>query len=260
MDFKMFDAKMREHEASMDVCVPVDSYMIARLDGHGFSKLTKRLKFEKPFDEKFHAMMLHILCSLMQKSNFHIVYGYTQSDEISLLFSADEQSYSRKTRKLNSLLAGYTSAFATEYLVKEMGITEPVVFDCRVIPLPAPEDVCDYFVWRKEDAERNALNGYCCWMLRLKDHRSARWAASTMDKQSIAWKRKLLRERFEIDFNEVAAWERFGCGMYFTTVKCDGYNPVTGEHVLCERQRLVTTEDIGENDWYRRWLSERFLG
>ena len=250
---------MREFEASLDVCVPAGSYMVARLDGHGFSKMTKRLKFEKPFDPRFHALMLHVLRGLMEKANLHIVYGYTQSDEISLLFAADEQSYDRKTRKFNSLLAGYASAFATEYLVKEMGVAEPIVFDCRLIPLPTPEDVCDYFVWRKEDSERNALNGYCYWMLRQKDNRSARYAASTMENKSIAWKRNLLRKRFDTYFDDAPAWERHGCGMYFTTVTSDGYNPVTKEHVTCERRRLVTIENLEPNDWYRRYLTETFL-
>jgi tRNA(His) 5'-end guanylyltransferase len=35
-----------------------------------------------------------------------MVYGYTQSDEISLLFHRDEQQFHRKLRKLHSVLAG----------------------------------------------------------------------------------------------------------------------------------------------------------
>ena len=41
---------------------------------------------------------------------FRIAYGYTQSDEISLLFHSTEDAFGRKTRKLNSILAGEASA------------------------------------------------------------------------------------------------------------------------------------------------------
>ena len=39
-------------------------------------------------------------------------------------------------------------------------------FDCRVSQLPNAENVIDYFRWRQEDANRNALNGHCYWTLR----------------------------------------------------------------------------------------------
>jgi tRNA(His) 5'-end guanylyltransferase len=41
---------------------------------------------------------------------FRVVYGYTQSDEISLLFHPDEDAFRRKLRKWLSILAGEASA------------------------------------------------------------------------------------------------------------------------------------------------------
>ena len=38
--------------------------------------------------------------------------------------------------------------------------------DGRIIPLPDQERVDDYFSWREEDANRNALNSWCYWTLR----------------------------------------------------------------------------------------------
>ena len=35
-----------------------------------------------------------------------------------------------------------------------------------VSQLPTPELVVDYFLWRAEDPQRNALNACCCWLLR----------------------------------------------------------------------------------------------
>ncbi len=70
---------------------------------------------------------------------FKIIYGYTQSDEISLLFDLNENTFQRKERKLNSVLAGEASA-KFSLLLGDHG-----VFDCRICQLPARQLVVDYF-------------------------------------------------------------------------------------------------------------------
>jgi tRNA(His) 5'-end guanylyltransferase len=93
---------------------------------------------------------------------FRIIYGYTQSDEISLLFHIDDCTFGHKERKLLSILAAEASvAFS-------MVVGRPAVFDCRLIPLPNDEFVIDYFRWRQEDSHRNSLNAHCYWLLRKK--------------------------------------------------------------------------------------------
>ena len=57
------------------------------------------------------------------------VYGYTESDEISLLFHPDDNTFGRKTRKINSVLAGEASA----HLSLHLGVAD--CFDSRVVPL-----------------------------------------------------------------------------------------------------------------------------
>ena len=41
MKFDDFDEKMRKFEQSIDQTIPQESYMVARLDGRSFTKLTK---------------------------------------------------------------------------------------------------------------------------------------------------------------------------------------------------------------------------
>ena len=148
------------YEQSLDQIILPEIYMAARLDGRGFTKLTKEIcKFEAPFDVRFRDIMLHTVEHLME-CGFRIVYGFTESDEISLLFHADEDTFGRKVRKYNSVLAGEASS------VFSMELGKTAVFDCRVIPLPNIEKVRDYFLWRQEDAHRNSLNSYCYWTLR----------------------------------------------------------------------------------------------
>src|SRR5260221_4016554 len=105
MKFDDLDARMRRFEIAHDYCVLPGIFMVARIDGSGFTRLTKEVhRFESPFDLRFRDMMLDTTEHLME-CGFRIVYGYTQSDEISLLFHRDENTFGRKTRKYNSILA-----------------------------------------------------------------------------------------------------------------------------------------------------------
>ena len=152
MRFDEMDKKMRVYEQSLDQVLLPDIYMVARLDGRGFTRLTKEVcHFEAPFDEKFRDMMVKTTKTLMD-CGFRVVYAYTESDEISLLFAADEDAFGRKVRKYNSTLAAEASAVFS----LELGMA--ATFDCRMVPLPNAERVEDYFRWRQEDANRNALN------------------------------------------------------------------------------------------------------
>jgi tRNA(His) 5'-end guanylyltransferase len=160
MKFDDLDAKMRVFETASDICVLPEMYMVARLHGRSFIRLTKeKQNFEAPFDERFRDLMVATTEQVMD-CGFRIVFGYTQSDEISLLFHRDEQQFDRKLRKLNSVLAGEASAKFSLLL------GDVACFDCRISQLPNVELVCDYFRWRSADAARNALNGHCYWLLR----------------------------------------------------------------------------------------------
>src|SRR5215475_14364725 len=111
MKFDDLDKKMRQFETSHDFCVLPGIFMVARIDGRSFTRLTKEVhRFEAPFDERFRDMMLATAEHLMAGCGFDVTYGYTQSDEISLLFAPDESAFGRKLRKLHSVLAGEASA------------------------------------------------------------------------------------------------------------------------------------------------------
>lgn len=135
MVFDELDKKMRVYEQSIDQVLLPETYMVARLDGRGFTRLTKKIcKFEVPFDERFRDIMVHTATSLMN-CGFRVVYSFTESDEISLLFDCSEDAFGRKVRKYNSTLAGEASAaFSLE-------LGRVATFDCRMVPLPTVERV-----------------------------------------------------------------------------------------------------------------------
>jgi tRNA(His) guanylyltransferase len=146
---------MRLFEENLDQFVLPDVYVVARLDGRGFTRLTKELlPLERPFDETFRDAMIETVSHVMN-CGFKVTYGYCQSDEISILFDKNENAFARKTRKLLSILSGEASAKFTS----QMGAMG--VFDCRIVPLPTEDLVVDYFRWRAEDAGRNASFSIC---------------------------------------------------------------------------------------------------
>ena len=58
MKFDDLDNKMRVFETAADTCVLPEVYMVARLDGRSFTRLTKEVcEFEAPFDERFRDLM-----------------------------------------------------------------------------------------------------------------------------------------------------------------------------------------------------------
>jgi tRNA(His) guanylyltransferase len=160
MKFDELEKRMRIFETAHDHCVLPGLFMVARIDGRNFTRLTREIHhFDSPFDVRMRDYMVETTIYLLQ-CGFRIIYGSTQSDEISLLFHPRDETFGRKLRKLNSILAGEASA---KFSVL---IGDAAAFDCRISQLPQIGDAVDYFRWRSEDAHRNALNGHCYWMRR----------------------------------------------------------------------------------------------
>lgn len=158
--------------------------VIIRVDMKAGHTFTKGLK--KPFDDVFVKSMqdtMRYLCKNIQGC----VLGYTQSDEISLALTdyaelttdawfgnnlqkmcsvsasmatlafnqAFNRNYlSRLARKIDTL---DTTKDTTEYIkVLEKVKDKGAMFDSRVFTIPK-EEVCNYFIWRQQDAIRNSI-------------------------------------------------------------------------------------------------------
>jgi len=236
MNFEEIDKRMRPYEQSLDQRILPEIYMAARIDGRSFSRLTREIcHFDAPYDVRFKEMMVKTVEALMD-CGFRVVYGYTQSDEISLLFHPDETAFGRKTRKYNSILAGQASA------VFSVQLGQPAVFDCRMIPLPTKERVQDYFMWRQEDAHRNAMNGHAYWLLR-SEGMDADQATQYLKGKSVSDKNELLFSR-GINFDKLPSWQKRGIGVYWSVTEKQGLNPLTGEKTVTQRRILKCDEEI----------------
>lgn len=164
--------------------------VIIRLDGKAFHTFTKGLK--KPYDVIFHNTMnatMKYLCENIQGCKL----GYTQSDEITLLltdydtlttdawfdysvqkmcsvsasmatmaFNKYLREFSKDTlRRINNAFT-CTSEEASYAAVLEKAIEKGAMFDARCFNIPEDE-VTNCFVWRQQDATRNAIQmlGQC---------------------------------------------------------------------------------------------------
>lgn len=230
MQFDELDARMRVFETAHDHCVLPGMHIVLRLDGRGFTRFTKDvMAFERPFDVRFRDVMVQVVEHLMQ-ADLHALYGYTQSDEISLLLHPQSAAFGRKERKLNSVTAGEASGVAS------LLFGRAVAFDCRVCQLPAPGLVVDYFRWRQEDAHRNALSSHCYWRSR-EEGASPERANDEFAGASTAAKNEWLFQR-GINYDALPAWQKRGVGCWWRTVEVAGRDPRTGIEVPAMRRRL----------------------
>lgn len=147
--------RMKRYERVSDGKLTRRMPVIGRIDGKAFHTFTKNM--EKPFDRRFQSAMLTVagmVCTEIQGCKI----AYVQSDEINLLLTDyDELNtdswFDYRISKMCSVAAGFASAYMT-LLYQKLA-----VFDARFFNIPK-EDVCNYFVWRQQDAVKNSINSY----------------------------------------------------------------------------------------------------
>lgn len=136
--------------------------IIVRLDGKSFHSFTRGLR--RPYDEDLSRLMFETTRFLVDRFNPHI--GYTQSDEITLVFYEDSDSkrqypFDGRFQKLESVLAGACSAFFTSAVAAGSLPTktpEIVVFDARAFVVPNKIEAYNCLLWRQQDATKNAVS------------------------------------------------------------------------------------------------------
>ncbi len=138
--------------------------MIIRVDGKAFHSFTKRL--EKPFD--------HLLVRSMWETGKYLSkniegckIGFVQSDEISLLLTDytelnTQAWFDKNIQKMVSVSASMATLSFNNYFRENTQLPShenkigKALFDSRCFVLPK-EEVCNYFIWRQQDATRNAI-------------------------------------------------------------------------------------------------------
>ena len=161
--------RMKEfYEARARTYLPRRTPVAIRIDGKAFHTFTRG--FQKPFDEVLGNSMvrtMEYLCKNIQGC----VFGYTQSDEITLVLTDYKELntnayFDYNVQKLTSVCASIATrefiiAIANLCLDDEEKANKyfnklvNVAFDCRAFNIPVSE-VCNNLVWRQLDCIRNS--------------------------------------------------------------------------------------------------------
>jgi len=224
------NTKDREIFANLSIFPPI----FVRLDGRAFHRLTRALDLTAPFDPAFHASMRAVCRYLLEESGFTPTFAYTFSDEISLYFQT--LPFSGRVEKIDSV----TASAAASVLTIELGCTEPLAFDARIIPATG-EFAVEYLTWRQNEAWRNHINAYCQNAL-IEEGMSPRKAAAALQGMRSDAMHEMMFER-GVNLAATPAWQRRGTLLYREGYTKEGYNPMTGETVLVTRTRIRELEE-----------------
>lgn len=134
----------------------------ARIDGRSFSKFTKGMN--RPYDLRMSRAMIDTTKQLVTQTD--ALMGYTQSDEISLVWYSDRADsqifFDGKIQKMVSVLAAIASVSFLENYKSMFGILGAIDklphFDARVFQLPNKMELANTFLWREQDATKNAIS------------------------------------------------------------------------------------------------------
>ena len=140
-----------------------------------------------------------------------------------------------------SLATYYFKKFADE---KEVDLEGRLpIFDCKIISADDEKGAQQFIKRRIEDARKNFINGQAFWGL-VNDGMSTTKAARELDGISTHDKFIVLEDHGLVldDYG----WERNGFVLYWDTVEVVGFNPITNESVIAERNRIFL--DTIKND------------
>lgn len=180
MDKTSLGNRMKQYEAVPKNFLTRRTPVIMRLDGKAFHTFTRG--FDKPFDEAIEVAMKSTMVQLC-KNIQGCVLGYTQSDEITLVFCDYQKIDTDAWFEYNvEKMCSVAASMATLYFFKALcGYREELwqsndisfadkidlinrkleigaYFDARVFNLPR-EEVVNCLIWRQQDATRNSIQG-----------------------------------------------------------------------------------------------------
>lgn len=242
--------RMKSYENAYRITLPIRMPVVIRVDGKAFHSYTKKCK--RPVDKGLVECMdetAKYLCKNIQGCQI----AYVQSDEISLMLNnykiLDTQSWFDNTlQKMASVSAAMASAIFTAESWRVWGfesapadpceadckfpIIKPAMFDSRVFVLPK-EEVCNYFIWRQQDATRNSVQ-----MLArsLYSHKEC------VDKNNAELQEMCFQKG--INWNNCPTPQKRGRCIVKVKAFKTGKNPKTGEEFTAERSEWVVDNTI----------------
>jgi tRNA(His) guanylyltransferase len=247
--------RMKAMERDFDQRLSNTKNVLIRLDGHAFTKFTKRCGFRRPFDHRIHVAMLATTADLFEE--FRADAAYTESDEITLVlartnFEIDKRKsverndeleqgkskspdygcngarqYGGRLQKMISLASGVATSRFSHHLSRIKGVNSARVsgqaaFDARIFEVDTDENVVENINWRAADSQRNSR---MLFARSFFSHDELRGVPS-----SIAVQRALDEHNADYYGPDVPSWFRRGVLIKSVLTFKRGYNPKTNEY------------------------------
>lgn len=216
--------RMKEYEAVTTglKLVPKEPIII-RLDGIAFHTFTKGMK--KPFDSVLSYAMAEATLQLC-KSIPTCVFGYTQSDEITLVLKLPDRikSQSYYNNKMHKQISASASKAANKFMeafIKDVEsriehgiITDEEAkkyrrkyfkadFDSRVFNMPE-WDIINNIIWRQQDCIRNSIEALG----------QSKFSSKQLHKKSCNDIKEMLLKTYDIDWNNALIRYKHGIAVY----------------------------------------------
>ncbi|KAJ5767354.1 uncharacterized protein N7511_004970 [Penicillium nucicola] len=187
-----------------DVLLP-NTWIVVRIDGRGFHKLSDHYGFKKPNDRRALDLMNAAAVEVMKELP-DLCIGYGVSDEFSFVFHPNCQLFERRNGKLVTTIV---STFTAHYIFKwsEYFPSTPLQpsllpsFDGRAVIYPNSRILRDYMSWRQVDCHINNLYNTTFWTMVLQGEMNNTDAELELKGTLSADKNEILFKRFGMNYN-----------------------------------------------------------
>ncbi|GLA53606.1 tRNA-His guanylyltransferase [Aspergillus niger] len=187
-----------------DALLP-NTWIVVRIDGRGFHKLSDHYGFIKPNDRRAIDLMNAAAVGVMKDlPDLCIAYGI--SDEYSFAFHPNCQLFERRSAKLvttivSTFTAHYIYLWGTYFPDTPLQPAALPSFDGRAVMYPNSRIFRDYMSWRQVDCHINNLYNTTFWTMVLQGGMDRREAELELKGTLSSDKNEILFKRFGINYN-----------------------------------------------------------
>lgn len=211
--------RIKQYEGAYDQRIINRLPVVIRCDGKGFSKWTKRIKAEKPFDESLSIVMGAALKGAASAIE-GCLFGYTQSDEMTLVLRNDQSLestpwFGNRLQKMCSVVSSMVTAHFNQAALRtfdDWGETGPPLayFDTRVFAVPYIDEAINCLYWRQNDAVKNSISAACYYEVgKVAGKKTARKLMHGLNQKQ---QQELLFQKTGINWNDYPTKFKRGLG------------------------------------------------
>lgn len=219
--------------------------VIARIDGRAFHTFCKGLN--RPYDKRLSDLMVGTTEFLVEETEANC--GYTQSDEISLVWQTEDYKsdifFGGRLLKMASVLASIATAYFNRHLASAIPekAEKFAYFDARVFSVPLELEAANYFVWREMDATRNSVS----MAAQANFSHNFLHGKGSGEMQDLLWKEKDINwNKYPVFFKRGTYVQKRRVTIPFTPEEIDRlpekHAARTNPNLAIERQKVMTVD------------------